>query len=62
MKERTERPPKVRTPMAIGDRAKQFAPFEALGSMEKMLADVNEGRDIGEPEHFLFTEDMTYED
>ncbi|MCF0141859.1 MAG: hypothetical protein HUJ75_00620 [Parasporobacterium sp.] len=46
--ERTERPPKIRPPMDVVDRAKLFAPFAALGSMEAVLKEVEENRDVGD--------------
>ena len=60
MEERTHRPDKTRTPMAIPDRAKQFAPFASLGSMEKLLRDVAEGRDVGDLEHLDLFEEAEY--
>lgn len=60
MTDRTERPPKVRPPMDIGERAKQFAPYAALGSMEPYLRDVAMGRDVGDMEHEEFFEDLEW--
>lgn len=60
MEERTHRPDKIRTPMAVPDRAKQFAPFESLGSMEELLNSVAEGRNVGDLEHFDLFEEPEY--
>lgn len=69
LEERTERPPKIRPPMEQGHRAKQFAPFESLGSMTGILKAVEENRSIAELEHiqdgefldYLCAEDMDIE-
>lgn len=44
--------------MEIGERAKQFAPYAALGSMEPRLRAVVEGRNTGDPEHEKIYEDI----
>lgn len=44
--------------MKIADRAKQFAPFAALGHLDSTLKAVEEGRDIGDPEHISNLEDF----
>lgn len=46
--------------MDIGERAKQFAPYAALGSMEPYLRDVAMGRDVGDMEHEEFFEDLEW--
>ena len=60
MEERTSRPPHIRPPMARENRAKQFAPFAALGRLDDTLKAVEEGRDIGELEHIRVDDDMDY--
>ena len=57
---RTERPPKNYSPMNIGDRAKQFAPYAALGSMEPVLRAIIEGRNVGDFEHVENLEDFNF--
>lgn len=56
---RKKRPENVRPKMARSDRAKQFAPFAALGRMDQMLKAVEEQRDVGDPEHIALVNDLT---
>ena len=58
MEVRTGRPPRVREAMKVSERAKQFAPFAALGSMEGVLQAVVDGRDVGDPEREQFFDDL----
>lgn len=60
MQPRTERPPHIHPPMAVSDRAKQFAPFAALGRLDDTLKAVEEGRDIGDYIHESNLEDFNY--
>jgi len=46
--------------MPVSERAKQFAPFAALGRLDDMLRAVEEGRDTGDPEHLANLEDFNY--
>ena len=48
---RNSRPENIRPKMSRTDRAKQFAPFAALGRMEELLKAVQEGHDCGDAEY-----------
>ena len=60
MQERTCRPPKNYIPMAKGHRAKQFAPFESLGSLDPFMERAADERDINEFEHVQNLEDFDH--
>ena len=60
MEIRTERPARVRPPMEVTERAKQFAPYAALGSMDGVLKKVVEGRDVGDYVREETLEDFEY--
>ena len=53
---RTKRPENNRPKMTNIERAKQFAPFAALGKLDKTLKAIEDGVNIGELEH---VEDLT---
>ena len=55
---RTERPPKVRPAMPVAERAKQFAPYAALGSMDPVLQAIIDGRGTGDFERVKNLEDF----
>ena len=55
---RNKRPDNIRPKMPISERAKQFAPFAALGRTEKMLDEVRNAHDVGDPEREQFFEDI----
>lgn len=59
---RNRRPDNIRPKMKRSDRAKQFAPFAALGRMDEMLKVVEEQRDVGDPEHEALMTDLLEED
>lgn len=60
--ERTKRPESNRPKMDIQDRAKQFAPFAALGRLDSVLAEVESKRDVGDPTRELILEDLTMDE
>ncbi len=53
---RTERPPHVKPPMNVADRAKQFAPFAALGRLDRAFEIIEKKHDCGELERIEGTE------
>jgi len=59
---RDKRPENIRPKMSNSERAKQFAPFAALGRMDELLKSVEEKRDVGDPEHIAFLEDLSEEE
>lgn len=60
--ERTKRPESKRPKMDIKDRAKQFAPYAALGRLDSVLGEVERKRDVGDPEREIILEDLTMEE
>ena len=60
--ERTKRPENIRPKMDIGERAKQFAPYAALGRMDAILRDVERQRDVGDPEHEMIYDDLSLDE
>ncbi|MGI6072472.1 MAG: hypothetical protein ACOX75_05615 [Lachnospiraceae bacterium] len=60
MMTRTERPPKVRPPMDVGERAKQFAPYAALGSLEGAMSEIIDNHSTKDPERIRNFEDFNY--
>lgn len=56
---RTGRPENNRPKMSNVDRAKQFAPFAALGRMDKELAYIEREINIGELEHITDWSDLS---
>ena len=60
MEVRTSRPEKNYIPMEKGHRAKQFAPFESLGSLDPVMDSVAENRDLHELEHVQNLEDFNF--
>lgn len=58
MELRSRRPDNIKTPMDRLQRAKQFAPYEALGSMEAVMKAVDENRTIEDIEHIVNLEDF----
>lgn len=59
---RNKRPENIRPKMNRGDRAKQFAPFASLGRMDAMLKTVEDRRDVGDPEHEVWMNDLSEEE
>lgn len=59
---RTKRPESTHPKMAIGDRAKQFAPFAALGKLDDVLLQMELQRNIGDPEHVADLSDLSIEE
>ena len=55
---RNRRPDNIRPKMPVSERAKQFAPFAALGRMDKELDDVRSMHETGDPEREKFFEDI----
>ncbi len=55
---RNRRPDNIRPKMPVSERAKQFAPFAALGRMDKALDEVREGHDIGDPDRERILDDI----
>ena len=60
--ERTKRPDNIRPKMDVGERAKLFAPYAALGRMDSILKEVEKRRDVGDPEHEKILEDLSMEE
>ena len=60
--ERTKRPENIRPKMDIGERAKQFAPYAALGRMDAILKEVERQRDVGDPEHEMIFDDLSLDE
>ena len=60
--ERTKRPENIRPKMDIGERAKQFAPYAALGRMDAILKEVERQRDVGDPEHEMIYDDLSLDE
>lgn len=58
---RTKRPENNRPKMSNADRAKQFAPFAALGHMGKEFAYIERELNIGELEHVAEWQDASYD-
>ena len=59
---RTHRPESTRTKMSITDRAKQFAPYAALGRLDSVLLEMERHVDNGDPEHVIDWSDLTQDD
>lgn len=59
---RDKRPENIRPKMDVGERAKQFAPFAALGRMDEVLSEVERRRDVGDPERIPWLEDLSLEE
>lgn len=59
---RNKRPENIRPKMDVGERAKQFAPFAALGRMEGILSEVEGQRDVGDPERIPWLEDLSFDE
>ena len=59
---RDKRPENIRPKMDVGERAKQFAPFAALGRMDEVLCEVEKRRDVGDPERVPWLEDLSLEE
>lgn len=59
---RKRRPENIRPKMDVGERAKQFAPFAALGRMDAALNEVRKNHDVGDPERTLFLDDLSGEE
>ncbi|MBR5930464.1 MAG: hypothetical protein IKZ95_00390 [Lachnospiraceae bacterium] len=60
--ERTKRPENIRPKMDIGERAKQFAPYAALGRMDTILKEVERQQDVGDPEHEMIFDDLSLDE
>ena len=60
-KSRIKRPENNRPKMNITDRAKQFAPFAALGKMDQEFAYIERQVNIGELEHLTEWSDLSAE-
>ena len=59
---RTHRPESTHPKMNITDRAKQFAPFAALGRLDDVLLQMEVQRNIGDPEHVIDLSDLSPEE
>ena len=59
---RDKRPENVRPKMSREDRAKQFAPFAALGHMGSMLSKVEAAHETGDYEREAIYCDLTIEE
>jgi len=60
--ERTKRPESKRPKMDVKERAKQFAPYAALGRLDGILGEVERKRDVGDPERERLLEDLTMDE
>ncbi|MBR3004897.1 MAG: hypothetical protein IKH67_07530 [Lachnospiraceae bacterium] len=56
---RTHRPESSRPKMNITDRAKQFAPFAALGRLDSVLLEMERQMDNGELTHVMDLSDLS---
>lgn len=59
---RIRRPDHIRPQMPASERAKQFAPFAALGRMDRLLKVVEEQRDTGDLQHEALFDTLTPSD
>ena len=55
---RDHRPENIRPRMNVSDRAKQFAPFAALGSMDGLLRQIEDSVKPNDFEHEKFYDDL----
>ena len=60
--ERTKRPENIRPKMDVGERAKLFAPYAALGRMDTILKNVEEEQKTGELTHEAILDDLSMEE
>lgn len=60
--ERTKRPENIRPKMDVGERAKLFAPYAALGRMDTILKQVEEEQTTGELTHEAILDDLSVEE
>lgn len=60
--ERTKRPESIRPKMDVGERAKLFAPYAALGRMDSILKHVEDEQTTGELTHEAIFEDLSMEE
>lgn len=60
--ERTKRPENIRPKMDVGERAKLFAPYAALGRMDTVLKHVEEEQTTGELTHEAIWDDLSMEE
>lgn len=60
--ERTKRPENIRPKMDVGERAKLFAPYAALGRMDTVLKHVEEEQTTGELTHEAILDDLSMEE
>ncbi len=60
--ERTKRPENIRPKMDVGERAKLFAPYAALGRMDTILKKVEEQRDTGDFTHEAVLDDLSMDE
>ena len=59
---RTCRPESTRPKMKVSDRAKQFAPYAALGRLDDVLLAMEAQRKTGDPEHVIDLSDFSEEE
>ncbi len=59
---RNRRPDNIRPKMPISERAKQFAPFAALGRTEKMLDEIRSAHDVGDPDRERILDDLSVDE
>ena len=60
--ERTKRPENIRPKMDVGERAKLFAPYAALGRMDTVLKHVEEEQTTGELTHEAILDDLSMDE
>ena len=59
---RNRRPDNIRPKMPVSERAKQFAPFAALGRMDRALDGVRSAHDVGDPERERILDDLSVDE
>lgn len=59
---RNRRPDNIRPKMPVSERAKQFAPFAALGRMDRALDEVRSAHDVGDPDRERILDDMSVDE